>query len=92
MTSGTDFLASFEAFNPDILLCDIAMPDIDGYTLLQRVRALPSQQESRTPVIALTAHAQAEDRQRVLESGFQQHIAKPIEPEALVTAILRWKR
>lgn len=92
VTSGTDFLASFEAFNPDILLCDIAMPDIDGYTLLQRVRALPSQQESRTPVIALTAHAQAEDRQRVLESGFQQHIAKPIEPEALVTAILRWKR
>ncbi len=85
--SGADLLADFDQFNPDVLLCDIGMPDMDGFMLLRQVRSLPSQQSNHTPAIALTAYAQAEDRQRILSSGFQCCLTKPIDSEELMSAI-----
>ncbi|MUL38279.1 hypothetical protein BWI75_18570 [Gloeocapsopsis sp. AAB1 = 1H9] len=73
--------------NPDVLLSDIGMPDIDGYTLMQQVRSLPAEQGGKIAAIALTAYAGDFDRQQALKAGFQRHIAKPIEPQALIEAI-----
>jgi PAS domain S-box-containing protein len=72
---------------PDILLSDIGMPEMDGYTFIRKVRALPSEQGGKIPAIALTAYAGEYDQQLVLKVGFHKHIAKPVEPEVLINAI-----
>ncbi|MBO3460412.1 PAS domain-containing protein [Aetokthonos hydrillicola Thurmond2011] len=87
VASGTEFLAALESFEPDILLSDIGMPEMDGYTLLTRVRSLTAERYSQIPAIALTAYAGELDEQQALSVGFQKHLAKPIEPYHLVHAI-----
>ncbi|HEX8237786.1 MAG TPA: PAS domain-containing protein [Abditibacteriaceae bacterium] len=72
---------------PAVLLSDIGMPGEDGYALIAQVRALPAQQGGSVPAIALTAFARTEDRRRTLLAGFQMHLAKPVEPAELVTAV-----
>jgi CheY-like chemotaxis protein/anti-sigma regulatory factor (Ser/Thr protein kinase) len=72
---------------PDLLIADIGMPDEDGYSLMRSVRAFDSDVVRRVPAIALTAHARAEDVDRALASGFQVHLAKPIEAARLVSTI-----
>jgi PAS domain S-box-containing protein len=74
---------------PDVLLADIGMPDGDGFALIKRVRALPAGQGGETPAAALTAYAGAEDRARVLSSGFQAHLTKPVEPAGLSAVIAK---
>lgn len=76
----------FQRFAPDVLLSDIGMPEEDGYSLLQRIRQLPGGES--VPAIALTAFAKPEDRDRTLRAGFQKHLPKPVEPDALVSAIV----
>jgi len=73
----------------DLLLSDIGMPDVDGFELLSRIRALGPGRGGALPAIALTAFARSEDRLRALESGFLDHVAKPIEPSELVATIER---
>jgi PAS domain S-box-containing protein len=85
--SGAEALEVLEREQVDILVSDIGMPELDGYELIRRVRNLRSGSASTVPAIALTAYARAEDRQRVLLSGFQMHLAKPIEPRELVAGI-----
>jgi signal transduction histidine kinase/DNA-binding response OmpR family regulator len=70
-------------WQPEILISDIAMPDIDGYEFIRQVRS----RELIFPAIALTAHASAEDRIRALAAGFQMHLPKPVEPHELVMSI-----
>ena len=72
---------------PDLLLCDIGMPGEDGYQFIRRVRALESERGRRLPSVALTAYAGEADRALALEAGFQLHVAKPVEPAALVNVI-----
>jgi signal transduction histidine kinase len=69
----------------DVVISDIGMPEQDGYDLVQQLRALPS--GASTPAIALTAFARAEDRRRALRAGFHLHIAKPVDPAELLTAV-----
>jgi CheY-like chemotaxis protein/two-component sensor histidine kinase len=71
----------------DVLISDIGMPHEDGYTLIQRVRALPSSQGGCTPAIALTAFARTEDRRRAMLAGYQIHLAKPVNPQELVAQV-----
>jgi PAS domain S-box-containing protein len=78
---------SDQASRPDVLISDIGMPDEDGYSLIRRVRALPPEQGSGIPAVALTAFTSAEDRRRALEAGFQLHLAKPIEPNELIKVV-----
>jgi PAS domain S-box-containing protein len=79
-------LDSLQQHTYDLLLSDIGMPDVDGYGLIKRVRAL-SPPMGRIPAIAVTAYARAEDRQRSLLAGYQMHIAKPLEAPELIAAI-----
>ena len=77
------------ANSPDILICDIAMPEENGYVLLEKLREMEKDQERRRmPAIALTAYAREEDRKRALEAGFETHLSKPVESEQLIAAIL----
>jgi PAS domain S-box-containing protein len=85
VTTATTVLELLPQFQPDILLCDIAMPEINGYELLQKIRQLDTGQ---MPAIAVTAYASLADREKSLQAGFEQHFSKPVEPEALVAAIL----
>lgn len=81
-------LAALEAETHDVAISDLAMPGEDGYAFARRVRSSPVVAVRRTPLIAMTAYARAEDRRRVLAAGFDRHVAKPIEPEELVQALL----
>jgi CheY-like chemotaxis protein len=70
----------------NVLISDIAMPNEDGYMLIQKIREL-NNEAARIPAIALTAYAKEEDRLRALAAGFQEHVAKPIEPHHLEKVI-----
>jgi CheY-like chemotaxis protein/anti-sigma regulatory factor (Ser/Thr protein kinase) len=72
---------------PDVLICDIGMPEMDGYTFMQQIRTATDERYQHIPAIALTAYAAEADQQRALAAGFQQHLSKPIEPEDLVRAV-----
>jgi PAS domain S-box-containing protein len=85
-TSADEALALLSQ-STDVLVSDIGMPDMDGYTLMRLVRSLPPDQGGQVPAIALTAYAAEIDHQQALRAGFQQHIAKPVEPEALIRAV-----
>jgi PAS domain S-box-containing protein len=71
----------------DVLLSDIGMPNMDGFELIQRVRALDSARSGPLPAIAITAYARPEDRQRSLLAGFHMHLSKPVEARELVASI-----
>ena len=73
--------------NIDVLVSDINMPEIDGYELIRRVRAMKPEQGGRIPAVALTAYARAEDRLRALQSGYQTHVPKPVEPAELEVVV-----
>ena len=75
------------AERPDVLISDIGMPEVDGYELMRRVRALGSRNGGGTPSIALTAYARSEDRMKAIMAGFQHHVAKPVEPAELITMV-----
>lgn len=74
---------------PNILISDIAMPGVDGYSLIRKVRTLSSEQGGQIPAIALTAYASEEERTRILDAGFQMHIPKPVEPSELVAVVAK---
>jgi len=84
--SAREALMNLTSFEPDVLLSDIGLPVESGYDLIRQVRALPTNLK-KIPAIALTAFASDKDRQRALAAGFQVHLAKPVEPQALVEAI-----
>ncbi len=71
---------------PDIIISDIEMPGDDGYAFIRRLR-MPASPANKIPAIALTAHAGAADRVHSLESGFQMHLGKPVEPAELMAAL-----
>jgi signal transduction histidine kinase len=72
---------------PGIIISDISMPGVDGYTLLAELRRMPGLEA--VPAIALTGHAMDEDRARALAAGFAVHIPKPVEPEELLRVVRR---
>jgi PAS domain S-box-containing protein len=87
-TSAAAALDALESARPDVIVADIGMPDVDGHEFIRRVRALGAAQGGETPAVALTAYARDADRARALNSGFQTHLSKPVEPRALVAAII----
>ncbi|MCF2150342.1 response regulator [Desmonostoc muscorum LEGE 12446] len=86
--SASEALSSLGQAKFDLLISDVGMPDMDGYTLIRQIRKQSPEQGGEIPAIALTAYAGESDRQQALAAGFQQHISKPIEPELLVQTIL----
>jgi signal transduction histidine kinase/ActR/RegA family two-component response regulator len=87
-TSVREGLARFESDAPHAVICDLAMPELDGFAFLGAVRAMSSPR-NRTPVIALTAFGRPEDRQHALAAGFNEYLKKPIDPEELASSVLR---
>ena len=85
--SAAEALELFEREEPDVLISDIGMPVTDGYEFVGRVRDLGARRARRTPSVALTAYASAEDQRRAREAGFDAHIPKPVEPAELVSVI-----
>ena len=85
--SAAETRAYLERAQPDVLIADIGMPKEDGYALLRSVRALAPDEVSRVPAIALTAHARPEDVEQALSSGFQMHLAKPVDSSRLLSAV-----
>jgi PAS domain S-box-containing protein len=72
---------------PDVIVCDVGLPQEDGFDFITKVRALTDERGGQTPAIALMANSQAEDRLRTLTSGFQLHLAKPVDLTGLVSAV-----
>jgi PAS domain S-box-containing protein len=85
--SVAEALSLFKIERPDMLISDIGLPQIDGYDLVQQIRAGDAEAARGIPAIALTAYARGEDRMRALRAGYQVHIAKPVEPAELLAAI-----
>jgi len=77
------------AFAPDVLVSDVGMPGEDGYSLIQRVRALPAGQGGRIRAAAVTAYARGEDRRHALAVGFNLHLSKPVDPSELIISVAR---
>ena len=72
---------------PDVIVSDIGMPEADGYEFVRRLRQLPREKGGRIPAVALTAYARADDRRKALLAGFQNHAAKPVDPQELVVVV-----
>ncbi|MFN6531361.1 ATP-binding protein [Nostoc sp. ChiSLP03a] len=87
VTSAKEALQILAESEPDMLLSDIGMPEMDGYMLMRQVKALQANQAKQIPAIALTAYAGEINQQQALESGFQKHLSKPVEPEELIKEI-----
>jgi CheY-like chemotaxis protein len=85
--TAADALLLVEAHKPDVLVSDIGMPDVDGFELLRRVRALGADRGGKLHAIALTAFARSQDRTRALRAGFQVHVSKPVDPSELVATV-----
>ena len=86
-SSANEALNFIKTWPPEVIVSDISMPDVDGYTFIRRVRSLAGY--SHIPAIAVTAHALAEDRDRALAAGFESHVAKPIQLSDLILTIAK---
>ncbi len=86
-STASEAIMAVEKEKPDVIVSDIGMPDVDGYELLRRIRALGPERGGRAPAIALTAFARTEDRMRALRAGFLVHVSKPVEPSELVATV-----
>jgi PAS domain S-box-containing protein len=85
--SADNGLKILNAEHPDLILSDIGMPGKDGYEFIRSIRALPEDRGGKIPAIALTAFARSEDRTKAMMSGYQVHLAKPIEAEELIATV-----
>jgi signal transduction histidine kinase len=86
-SSAAEALEALEQMRPDVIISDIGMPTEDGFEFIRKVRLLPPEKGGKIPAVALTAYARAEDRLRVLRSGYQMHVSKPVELAELVTVV-----
>lgn len=85
--AGPDALAGIRQRHPDLVLMDISLPGMDGEEVLKHLRADPA--TVSLPVVALTAHAMAGDRERFLAAGFDGYLSKPIVDEAEMLGLIR---
>ncbi|ANC92747.1 hybrid sensor histidine kinase/response regulator [Azospirillum humicireducens] len=86
--SGEEALQCLREVKFDLVLMDVQMPGLDGYETTRLIRR--ELELSSLPIIAMTAHAMAGDRERCLDAGMNDHVSKPIDPEALYAALARW--
>ena len=85
--SGQQALDTLERMTPDVLLADLGLPQMSGFELIERVRRSERPEIREIPAAALTAYARSEDRTKALRSGFQLHLAKPVDPGELMAAM-----
>jgi CheY-like chemotaxis protein len=85
--SAAEGLVVLRRFRPDVLVSDIGMPDEDGFAFIQKVRRLPANEGGSVPAVALTAYTRDEDRARAKDAGYDLHIGKPVNPNALAATV-----
>jgi signal transduction histidine kinase/CheY-like chemotaxis protein len=86
-TGAQEALRLIALHRPDLIISDIGMPVIDGFDFIRKVRAMPDRLIASVPVIALTAFSRKEDEQKVLAAGFDEFLAKPLVPAALLQTV-----
>ena len=87
-TNAAEALKVLENTKPDLILMDINMPDMDGYTLTAKIKALPGFQ--RVPILALTANVMRGDKEKTLEAGCDGYIQKPLDIDQLIKEVERF--
>jgi PAS domain S-box-containing protein len=86
--SAEEGFTAVQAWRPNLIVSDIGMPGEDGYSFIKRVKTWARQEGTWIPAVALTAYARAEDRMKTLASGYQMHVAKPVDVAELITVIV----
>ncbi|HEU4933511.1 MAG TPA: CHASE domain-containing protein [Pyrinomonadaceae bacterium] len=89
VSSAGEAIQAITRKRPDVLVSDIAMPDEDGYGLIEKVRLLENGAADNIPAVAITAYAKEEDRERALSAGYQIYLAKPVELTELISVVAR---
>jgi CheY-like chemotaxis protein len=85
--SAASALGLLERWQPDVMLADISMPVMDGFTLVEQLRQRPADRGGQVPVAALTGYVSAEDREHAKRSGFQAYLLKPVDPLELIHTV-----
>ena len=88
-SSAGEALAKLPRAQPEILICELGLPSVDGCSLLRQIRSLVPELGGRVPALALMSYAGEYSHQEILDAGFQQHLSMPVEPDALVEAVHR---
>jgi len=89
---GEEAIEILESMIPELIILDLSLPRIDGWTVAKTVRTSASDALAKVPIIAVTAHAMKGDRQRAIDAGCDEYLSKPISPRELarkVSAVLR---
>jgi CheY-like chemotaxis protein len=84
---GRDVLRLARELKPAVILMDLSMPRVDGWTALKQLKA--DQATASVPVVALTAHSMADDKQKTVDAGFAGYLSKPLDPNRVVTEVRR---
>jgi len=87
-SSAAEGFAVIQTWRPNVIVSDIGMPEEDGYSFMRRVKAWARDAGTWIPAVSLTAYARAEDRMRALDSGYQMHVTKPVEPLELIKVLV----
>jgi CheY-like chemotaxis protein len=87
--SAMEALAAIEDRPPDAVVSDIGMPEMDGYAFVAELRRRPPDKGGLVPAIALTAYTEPQSRNQAIAAGFQEHLSKPADPQALLAAVAR---
>jgi CheY-like chemotaxis protein len=87
---GRDAVQKIVQNDYDLVLMDIQMPELDGLAATREIRSNSDPRFAKLPIVAMTAHAMSGDRERSLDAGMNDHLIKPIDPDALFAALLRW--
>jgi signal transduction histidine kinase/CheY-like chemotaxis protein len=88
-STASEALECYRRKPPDVLVCDLRLPDEDGFQLIREIRAIDATLGRETPAAAVTALGRADDRHRALDAGFQAHVTKPFEPSVLAATVGR---
>jgi CheY-like chemotaxis protein len=88
----SEALSLLQQWLPDVVVSDLGMPDVDGYTLMKRIRLLEPDHGGAIPAIALSAYTRREDRAKALAVGFNRHVGKPVNPIDLVGVVAELAR
>ena len=78
VSSAEPAMRAMSLIQPNVIVCDLAMPDVDGYTLMRRIRGLPLERGGDIPAIAVTAYSEAYDTGKAYAAGFDMYMTKPI--------------
>jgi signal transduction histidine kinase/ActR/RegA family two-component response regulator len=87
VASAVEALETIRQIQPDILISDVGLPGVDGYELIRKIRQLSPEQGGTVPAVALTGYASLQDRARALDSGYQEHLSKPVDIDRLLELV-----